>query len=56
LEHGFGMREVFPLDVNRGVGDNMLAALAVMKALPSPRVAIANHPSRLEIISVASLI
>jgi hypothetical protein len=46
LEHGFDKREVFPLDAGRDVEDNMLAALAVMKALPSPPVVIANHPSR----------
>jgi hypothetical protein len=46
LEHGFDKREVFPLDISRDVEDNMLAALTVMKALPSPPVVIANHPSR----------
>ena len=34
------------MDVNRDVEDKMLAALAVMAALPSPPVVIANHPSR----------
>lgn len=46
LEHSFDKREAFPLDVSRDVEDKMLAALAVMKALPSPPVVIANHPSR----------
>jgi hypothetical protein len=46
LEHGFDKLEVFPVDVSRDVENNMLTGLAVMAALPSPPVVIANHPSR----------
>jgi hypothetical protein len=46
LEHDFDKYEVFPADVSRDVEDKMLAALAVMAALPSPPVVIAHHPSR----------
>tara|TARA_B100000809_G_C15127836_1_gene527049 strand:+ start:825 stop:2270 length:1446 start_codon:yes stop_codon:yes gene_type:complete len=46
LELGFDKWEVFPADPGRDTEDKMIEALSVMRALDSPPVVIANHPSR----------
>lgn len=46
IERGYNRREPWPADPAWNTEQRMLDALSHMKALPSPPVVIANHPSR----------
>ncbi len=46
IEGGFDKYEAFPQDPSRDTEEHMLAALSLMRDLPSPPLLIANHPSR----------
>lgn len=46
VEQGFSKRDAWPRDPSRDVESRMIAALEHMRALETPPVLIANHPSR----------
>lgn len=46
IEHGFSKRDTWPRDPSRDTEPRMIDALTHMKALKSPPIVIANHPSR----------